>query len=45
VATVEGPVAPGIALWRLENGFRCLVFPGNVGDDDALARLVAEVLA
>jgi uncharacterized protein YgbK (DUF1537 family) len=45
VATVEGPVAPGVALWRLENGSRCLVFPGNVGDDDALARLVAEVLA
>ncbi len=45
VATVEGPVAPGVALWRLEDGRRCLVFPGNVGGDETLAGIVAEVLA
>ena len=45
MATVEGPVAPGVALWRLENGRRCLVFPGNVGGDETLAGIVAEVLA
>jgi uncharacterized protein YgbK (DUF1537 family) len=44
LATVEGPVAPGVALWRLETGSRCLVFPGNVGGDDALSALTAEVL-
>jgi uncharacterized protein YgbK (DUF1537 family) len=45
VATVEGPVAPGVALWRLEDGRRCFVFPGNVGGDETLAGMVAEVLA
>jgi uncharacterized protein YgbK (DUF1537 family) len=45
LAVAEGPVAPGIALWRLEDERRCLVFPGNVGDDDSLVRLAAQVLA
>jgi uncharacterized protein YgbK (DUF1537 family) len=45
LATVEGPVAPGVALWRLEDGRRCFVFPGNVGRDETLAGIVAEVLA
>jgi uncharacterized protein YgbK (DUF1537 family) len=45
LAVAEGPVAPGVALWRLEDERRCLVFPGNVGDDDALVRLAAQVLA
>lgn len=44
LATVEGPVAPGVALWRLETGVRCLVFPGNVGGDDALSSLATEAL-
>jgi len=44
LATVEGPVRPGVALWRLQSGRRCLIFPGNVGGDDALADLVDEVL-
>lgn len=43
-ATVEGPVTPGVSLWRLTNGRRCLIFPGNVGGDEALVRLVDEVL-
>src|SRR5581483_11156905 len=45
LATVEGPVRPGVAMWRLENGGRCLVFPGNVGSDDALAELCGEILS
>jgi uncharacterized protein YgbK (DUF1537 family) len=44
-AIVEGPVRPGIGLWRLDGGRRVLVFPGNVGDDHALADLVEEILA
>lgn len=44
LATVEGPVRPGVSLWRLESGRRCLVFPGNIGDTGALADLVDEVL-
>lgn len=43
-ATVEGPVRPGVAMWRLEDGGRCLVFPGNVGSDNALAELCGEIL-
>lgn len=45
VPTVEGPVRPGVALWRLEDGRQCLVFPGNVGGEEALAELVDEVLS
>ena len=44
LVTVEGPVLPGVSLWRLEDGRRCLVFPGNVGDDDSLADLIDAVL-
>jgi uncharacterized protein YgbK (DUF1537 family) len=47
-AFVTGPVAPGVALWRVEGtlGTRSLViFPGNVGDDDALASLIARLRA
>jgi uncharacterized protein YgbK (DUF1537 family) len=44
-AIVEGPIASGVALWRLDNGRRCLVVPGNVGNDDLLADLVDAVLA
>ncbi|MGB3480946.1 MAG: four-carbon acid sugar kinase family protein, partial [Mycobacterium sp.] len=40
-ATIVGPVLPGIvALWRIESGplagTRYVVFPGNVGDSNAL---------
>jgi uncharacterized protein YgbK (DUF1537 family) len=44
VATIEGPVAPGVALWRLQNGRQCIVFPGNVGGDGALTQLVTDIL-
>lgn len=43
VARVIGPIAPGVALWEggtTGTGRRLAVFPGNVGDDDALADLV-----
>lgn len=38
-AKVLGPVAPGVALWRVHNR-PYIVFPGNVGDDRALATVV-----
>jgi uncharacterized protein YgbK (DUF1537 family) len=44
IATVEGPIRPGVSLWRLENGRRCIVFPGNLGADDLLSEVVNEVL-
>jgi uncharacterized protein YgbK (DUF1537 family) len=43
-ALVVGPLADGVALWRVLDGSgehaRLVVFPGNVGDDDSLADLV-----
>jgi uncharacterized protein YgbK (DUF1537 family) len=46
-AEVVGPVEPGVSLWssRWPDGSMLdyLVVPGNVGDDDLLARLVAAV--
>jgi uncharacterized protein YgbK (DUF1537 family) len=46
-ADVVGPVEPGVSLWsaRWPDGRELdyLVVPGNVGDDDLLARLVAAV--
>ena len=46
-AEVVGPVEPGVSLWsaRWRDGGELdyLVVPGNVGDDDLLARLVAAV--
>jgi uncharacterized protein YgbK (DUF1537 family) len=46
-AEVVGPVEPGVALWsaRWPDGspLDYLVVPGNVGDDDVLARLAAAV--
>jgi uncharacterized protein YgbK (DUF1537 family) len=45
---VVGPVAPGISLWRAfePDGQRrpVIVFPGNVGDEAALVRLVDRLL-
>ncbi|MFM7322394.1 MAG: four-carbon acid sugar kinase family protein [Armatimonadota bacterium] len=45
-AWVEGPALPGVPLWTLgpesaAPGLPVVVFPGNVGNDDALADLVA----
>jgi uncharacterized protein YgbK (DUF1537 family) len=43
-AEVVGPVAPGISLWRVTlpegTGMSYVVFPGNVGGDDALVDVV-----
>lgn len=41
-ATVLGPVIPGVPLWKMDEksrfpGIRYVVFPGNVGDETALA--------
>jgi hypothetical protein len=48
-ADVIGPVAEGVGLWQVHRpgGGRLpyLVVPGNVGEDDLLARLVALVRA
>jgi uncharacterized protein YgbK (DUF1537 family) len=48
-AQVVGPVAPGVSLWHVtadDGTLRpVIVFPGNVGDPEALARLVDELLA
>lgn len=45
-AMVIGQILPGVPVWRLGAESRCpgmayIVFPGNVGDDDALVRLQA----
>jgi uncharacterized protein YgbK (DUF1537 family) len=46
-ADVSGPVEPGVSLWNAHwpdgSELDYLVVPGNVGDDDLLARLVAAV--
>jgi uncharacterized protein YgbK (DUF1537 family) len=46
-AEVVGPVEPGVSLWSARwpdgSALDYLVVPGNVGDDDVLARLVATV--
>lgn len=42
-ASVLGPVAAGVALWRVDD-LPYVVFPGNVGSDTALAELVDRVL-
>lgn len=43
-ATVVGPVASGVALWRVD-GASILVVPGNVGPDSLLDDLVAAALS
>jgi uncharacterized protein YgbK (DUF1537 family) len=47
-AEVVGPVADGVALWRLAAAdgrtVPYVVFPGNVGGDEALADLVDEMM-
>ena len=46
-ALVVGPIADGIALWRVrrDDGVdaNLIVFPGNVGDDSSLTELVDEL--
>jgi uncharacterized protein YgbK (DUF1537 family) len=40
-AMVRGTLLPGItSLWESQSGLPFVVFPGNVGDDDALADVV-----
>lgn len=41
-AMVQGQILPGVPVWKLESearfpGMSYIIFPGNVGDDDALA--------
>ena len=47
-AFVVGPVADGVALWRVSRPGKetvpYIVFPGNVGSDGALADIVARIL-
>ena len=43
-----GQAAPGVPAWilgdeTLHPGMPCIIFPGNVGDDDALTNLVARL--
>ena len=42
-ARVIGPIATGVALWRLPTGVDLVVFPGNVGGPDLLADVVASI--
>ena len=42
-ARVVGPIATGVALWRLSTGTDYAVFPGNVGGPDLLADVVAAI--
>jgi uncharacterized protein YgbK (DUF1537 family) len=47
-ALVVGPVAPGVSLWHAHSNGGVprpvIVFPGNVGEQDSLARLVERLL-
>jgi uncharacterized protein YgbK (DUF1537 family) len=42
-ARVAGPIAPGVALWRLSTGTDYAIVPGNVGGPDLLADVVASM--
>mgnify|MGYP001823302104 CR=1 FL=1 len=44
-AVVLGQLLPGVPVWRAENGLGFVVFPGNVGDDDALLEAVNNLAA
>ncbi len=37
---VLGQLLPGVPVWRAESGLGLVVFPGNVGDDNALLEAV-----
>ncbi len=48
-AIVRGQALPGVPVWELDEnslypGLRYIVFPGNVGGPDALARLVERLI-
>jgi uncharacterized protein YgbK (DUF1537 family) len=47
-ALVVGPVADGVALWRVDRPgggtLAYVVFPGNVGSDRSLADLIARIV-
>ncbi len=47
-AMVLGQILPGVPVWRLGQGSRLaglpyIVFPGNVGDDQALVEVVKQL--
>lgn len=47
-ATVLGSIIPGVPVWQLDGSskfpaLRYIVFPGNVGDDSALARVFSSI--
>jgi uncharacterized protein YgbK (DUF1537 family) len=42
-ARVIGPIATGVALWRLPAGVDYVVVPGNVGGPELLADVVAAI--
>lgn len=41
---VLGQLLPGVPVWRAESGIGFVVFPGNVGDDDALLEAVRKLM-
>lgn len=46
-AHVVGPIAPGVACWRVpiaDRELNYLIFPGNVGDQDHLADVISLVM-
>lgn len=43
-ARVEGPVLPGVSIWRVPEGRCVLVVPGNIGNSSLLSDLVKLVL-
>jgi hypothetical protein len=42
-ARVLGPLRPGVARWRLQDGRDYLVVPGNVGGEDLLVELITAI--
>ena len=42
-ARVVGPIASGVALWRLPHGTDYVVFPGNVGGAELLAEVIGAI--
>lgn len=47
-ALVRGQIAPGVSVWEIDQashfpGIPYVVFPGNVGDEDTLAKVVAQL--
>jgi len=47
-ATVKGQILPGVPVWTLGEesrfpGMNYIIFPGNVGDDDAISTVVTKI--